>query len=407
METQNRIEDQHYQPLQPTSPSLEIDSETDSEDGSNTSTAEQSPSDLPIAKRKGFRECWDKPLFPISRVKHKTDGSVERLKARLVTKGYTQAYDIDYQETFALVAKLNTVRVLLSLAANLDWPLHQLDIKNAFLNGDLEEEVFMEFPLGFEPNDKRSVCKLQKTLYGLKQSPRAWFGKFTRAVKQYGYVQCKSDHTLFLNHTPYGDMTAFIVYVDDIVITGNNEGEIQKLKGFLAKDFEVKDLGNLRYFFGMEVARSKKGISVSQRKYVLDLLEETGMLDCKPAETPMDYTTKLGPIQDSPPVDKGRYQRLGGKLIYLFHTRPYISFSLSTVSQFTNDPKEEHMTAMFKILKYLKMSPGMGLFFEKGVNRGLEIYSDADWAGSITDRRSISGYCTFLWGNLVTWRSKK
>ena len=137
-------------------------------------------------------------------------------------------------------------------------------------------------------------------------------------------------------------MTALIVYVDDIVIIGNNDGEIQKLKGFLAKEFEVKDLGNLRYFLGMEVARSKKGISVSQRKYVLDLLEETGMSDCKPAETPKDYTTKLGSIQDSPPVDKGRYQRLVGKLIYLYHTRQDISFSVSTVSQFMNDPKEEH-----------------------------------------------------------------
>ncbi|RVW73427.1 Retrovirus-related Pol polyprotein from transposon TNT 1-94 [Vitis vinifera] len=311
-------------------------------------------------------------------VKYKSDGNVDRYKARLVAKGFTQSYGIDYQETFAPVAKLNTVRVLLSLAANLDWSLHQLDVKNAFLNGDLEEEVYMDIPAGLETTSNfNKVCRLQKSLYGLKQSPRAWFERFTKVVKGYGFVQC--DH----------------------------EEKIDLLKKLLTKEFEIKDLGNLKYFLGMEIARSKKGIAVSQRKYVLDLLNETGMLGCKSAETPMDTTVKLEESDGSAPVDKGRYQRLVGKLIYLSHTRPDIGFSVSVVSQFMNNPTEKHMTAVIRILRYLKMTPGKGLFFQRTTNKEIEIFSDADWAGSVTDRRSTSGYCSFVWGNLVTWRSKK
>ena len=341
-------------------------------------------------------------------VKYKADGNVDRYKARLVAKGFTQSYGIDYQETFAPVAKLNTVRVLLSLAANLDWSLHQLDVKNAFLNGDLEEEVYMDIPAGLETTSNfNKVCRLRKSLYGLKQSPRAWFERFTKVVKGYGFVQCQSDHTLFVKHFPEGKLAIIIVYVDDIILTGDHEEKIDLLKKLLTKEFEIKDLGNLKYFLGMEIARSKKGIAVSQRKYVLDLLNETGMLGCKPAETPMDTTVKLEESDGSAPVDKGRYQRLVGKLIYLSHTRPDIGFSVSVVSQFMNNPTEKHMTAVIRILRYLKMTLGKGLFFQRTTNKEIEIFSDADWAGSVTDRRSTSGYCSFVWGNLVTWRSKK
>ncbi|KAJ4703138.1 Retrovirus-related Pol polyprotein from transposon TNT 1-94 [Melia azedarach] len=341
-------------------------------------------------------------------VKHNADGSVNRFKARLVAKGFTQSYGVDYQETFAPVAKLNTVRILLSLASNLDWPLYRLDVKNAFLNGDLEEEVYMEIPPGFATQTTiNKVCKLRKSLYGLKQSPRAWFDRFTKAIKGFGYNQCQADHTMFIKQSFAGRKAILIVYVDDIILTGDHEEETLKLKEFLAKEFEIKDLGSLKYFLGMEVARSKKGISVSQRKYVLDLLKETRMLGCKPIDTPMDPTIKLRAMDDNAPVDKGRYQRLVGKLIYLSHTRPDISFPVSVVSQFMNNPTEEHMEAVFRILRYLKMTPGKGLFFKKTTSRKIEIFTDADWAGSVIDRRSTSGYCTYVWGNLVRWRSKK
>ncbi|RVW59644.1 Retrovirus-related Pol polyprotein from transposon RE1 [Vitis vinifera] len=292
--------------------------------------------------------------------------------------------------------------------SKLDWNLHQLDVKNAFLNGELEEEVYMKIPPSMEtPENSRKVCKLRKSLYGLKPSPRAWFDQLTRVVKKHGFIQCQADHTLFMKHSKEGEMTLFIVYVDDIIITGDDEEGIGNLKKLLAREFEIKDLGQLRYFLGMEVGRTKEGIVVTQRKYVLDLLQETGMLGCKPVDTPMDPIGKIDKDNDSHPTDKDSYQRLVGKLIYLTHSRPDIGFAVSMVSRYMNNPIERHMKAIYRILQYLKKSPGRGLYFKKTSSREVEVFTDADWAGSLTDRRSTTGYCSYVWGNLVTWRSKK
>ncbi|KAK3017572.1 hypothetical protein RJ639_006639 [Escallonia herrerae] len=292
-------------------------------------------------------------------VKYKADGTIERFKARLVAKGYTQTYGIDYTETFAPVAKINTVRVLLLLAANLNWPLQQFDVKNAFLHGELSEKVYMELPPGcmMPKTDSQKVLNLQKALYGLKQSPRAWFGRFTKSMRAFGYHQSNSDHTLFLKKKQ-GKITALIVYVDDMVVTGNDPEEREALQGHLSREFKMKDLGPLKYFLGIEVSRSKKGIFLSQRKYALDLLRETGMLACQPVDTPVEEGLKLRIESNQVPVDKGRYQRLVGRLMYLAHTRPDLAYALN-------------------------------------------------WAGAVDDRRSTSGYFTFVGGNLVTWRSKK
>ncbi|CAL8991820.1 unnamed protein product [Prunus brigantina] len=220
-------------------------------------------------------------------LKHKADGSIDRYKARLVAKGYTQTYGVDYLETFAPVAKLNTVRVLLSLAANRDWPLLQFDVKNAFIHGDLKKEIYMDLPPGIPVTSKEGVVSL-------------------------------------------------IIYVDDMIVTGDDQAEMQNLQKYLASEFEMKSLGDLQYFLGIEVARSKHGIFLSQRKYILDLLAETGMLDCKPIDTPSEQNHKLGHKQglypDQVPTDKERYQRLVGKLIYLSHTRRDIAYAVSVVS---------------------------------------------------------------------------
>ncbi|RVW84719.1 Retrovirus-related Pol polyprotein from transposon RE1 [Vitis vinifera] len=257
----------------------------------------------------------------------------------------------------------------LFLAANPDWQLEQLDIKNAFLNGDLEEEVYMELPHGFN--------------HGRKEG------------------KAQSDNNLFYRHND-GTVTILIAYVDDIIVTGNDPMEMERLKEKLVVEFETKDLGPLHYFLGMEVARNKSGIPVSQRKYILDLLKETGMLGCKPVDTPMDPLKKIGEQKESTPVDTGRYQRLVRKLIYLSHTRPNIAFAVSVVSQYMHAPCEEHMEAVYRIMKYLKGSLGKGLYFRKNETRSIEGFTNANWTGSIDDRRSTSSYCTFVWGNLVT-----
>ena len=224
-----------------------------------------------------------------------------------MARGFTQSYGIDYQETFAPVAKLNTVQIILSIAVNQDWALYQLDVKNAFLNGYLMGEVYMDVPPGFESNHSRhKVCKLRKSLYGLKQSPRAWLERFTKVLKLDDYSQFQADHTLFVKHLANGRLTILIVYVDDIVVTGNHE-EICHLKYLLSKEFEIKDLGHLRYFLGMEVARSNHGVLVSQCKCVLDLLRETGMSGCKLVETLMDPNIKLEACGKGIPVDKGKF----------------------------------------------------------------------------------------------------
>lgn len=213
--------------------------------------------------------------------------------------------------------------------------------------------------------------------------------------------------TLFIKHSAAGGVTALLVYVDDIVVTGNNEKEQHELRQKLVKEFEIKELGKLKYFLGFEVAYSTQGIFISQQKYVTDLLAETGKIGCKPASTPMDPNHKLGEAKEEPSIDKRMYQRLVGKLIYLSHTRPNIAYSVSMISQFVHDSKESHLQAAYRVLHYLKGNPGKGILFKRNQNLTLEAYTDADYAGSLVDRRSTTGYCTFLGGNLVTWRSKK
>jgi hypothetical protein len=244
-------------------------------------------------------------------VKQDANGQIKRYKARLVARGYSQTYVIDYDETFAPVAKMTTIRTLISCAANFDWPLYQLDVKNAFLHGDLQEEVYMEIPPGFETDQTSGkVLKLKKSLYGLKQSPRAWFDCFRRAMCNLGYKQCNGDHTVFYRHNG-NHITILAVYVDDMIITGDDPLEVTKLKENLCAQFEVKDLGQLRYFWGIEIARSPKGIIHSQQKYALDLLKDIGMILCRPSSTPIEKNHKMC-TEFGDPVNKERYQKLVG-----------------------------------------------------------------------------------------------
>ena len=301
---------------------------------------------------------------------------------------------------------METIRLLLALAAHYSWAIRQYDVKNAFLHGDLEEEVYMRQPPGFTLGPPGTVCRLRKSLYGLKQSPRMWFGRFSSVMKAEGYLQSNGDATLFYRHSSAG-VSILAVYVDDMLLTGSDVAEVSRLGEALAKAFEIKVLGSLRYFLGLEVAYSAQGIFVSQQKYAVDLLKLTGMTDCAPVTTPIDPNVKLGEGGDSPPVNHYQYQQIVGKLLYLTHTRPDISFAVNLLSQFMHAPCEVHRQPANRVIAYLKGCPGKGLLFPRGTDRTVKIYTDADFGGSIVDCRSTTGYCAFIFGSLISWKSSK
>ena len=342
----------------------------------------------------------------VYKIKYCPDGSIERHKARLVAKGYTQVEGIDYHDTFAPVAKLVTVRLLLSIASIRNWSLHQLDVNNAFLQGDLDEEVYMKLPPGFSKKGDNRVCKLHKSIYGLKQASRQWFSKFSSTLIQRGFHQSISDYSLFTFIT--ADVSLFIlVYVDDIIITGNNEDAISDIKVFLSQSFSLKNLGPLRYFLGIEVSRSKQGIFLCQRKYTLDILRDSGMLGARPSSFPMEQHLNLLPSDGEPLTDPSIYRRLIGRLLYLTVTRPDIQYAVNTLSQFMQAPSSTHLDAANRVLRYLKGSVGKGLLLSASSSVSLSGYSDSDWARCPLTRRSTTGYFTMLGSSPISWKTKK
>jgi hypothetical protein len=342
----------------------------------------------------------------VYKTKFNSDGTVNRHKARLVAQGFTQTLGVDYKETFAPVAKMNTVRALLSVAVNCGWSMSQMDVKNAFLHGDLEEEVYMKLPPGHpQSSDSSVVCKLHKSIYGLKQSPRAWHAKLSSSLQELGFLRSASDSSLFVRHVS-DETLVVLVYVDDLIIAGNSNHAISQLKSTLQSRFPIKDLGHLNYFLGIEMAGSSKGLFLNQRKYILDLLEDVEMTNCKPALTPLDSKLKLD-TASAPLDDINDYQRLVGKLIYLTITRPDITYAVSLVSQFMHSPTIFHLGIVKRILRYLKGSIGRGIVLAKNGHTQITGYSDSDWAGNALDRKSTTGFCMFVGGNVVSWRSKK
>ncbi|GJR23762.1 ribonuclease H-like domain-containing protein [Tanacetum coccineum] len=354
-----------------------------------------------------------KTFLEASRYPHWADAMNKEMEALLrndTWENVNQREGIEYEETFSPVVIDGYCPMLMNIICVWnDWPMFQLDIDNAFLYGDLDETVYMKPPQGYYDTECNKVCRLKKSLYGLKQAPRQWNAKLTGALIENGFNQSKSDYSLFTK-SDNGVFLVLLVYVDDIIITGNNSSEIDKFKEFLRTKFMIKDLGNLKYFLGIEVINTDKGICLNQRKYVLDLLSDYGMLACKPARTPMisklsvsNEESESDPLLDNV-VD---YQKLMGKLIYLTNTRPDISYAVHCLSQFMHAPLKSHLRSAFKILRYLKGSPGLGIHVTKTSGMFLKAYSDADWAKCVVTRKSVTGYCVFINDNLISWKSKK
>ncbi|GJR33551.1 ribonuclease H-like domain-containing protein [Tanacetum coccineum] len=306
--------------------------------------------------------------------------SLSRYKTRLVANGSNQQHGVDFDETFSPVVKPATIRTVLSLAVSRQWPLHQLDVKNAFLNGDLSKTMYMHQPPGFvNSRYPNHVCLLQRSLYGLKQAPHAWFRRFAGYATRAGFSSSRCDSSLFI-YTQGSQVAYLLIYVDDIILTASSPVLLQQIVDSLHKEFDTTDLGGLNYFLGISAVRHLKGLFLSQKKYALQLLERAHMVHCNPSRTLVDTDSKLG--SDGVPVqDPTLYRSLAGGLQYLTFTRPDLSYAVQQICLYMHDPREPHFAALKRILHYVQGTLELGLHLYASATTSLVGYTDADWAG--------------------------
>ncbi|KAJ9556912.1 hypothetical protein OSB04_011526, partial [Centaurea solstitialis] len=343
----------------------------------------------------------------IFRNKKDESGLIVRNNARLVAKSYSQQEGIDYDETFAPVARIEAIRIFLAYAAHKNIKVFQMDVKSAFLNGVLHEEVSIEQPEGFvDPDFPDHVCILDKALYGLKQAPRAWYETLTNHLLSKGFKRGTIDTTLFLKKDG-DDLLLVQIYVDDIIFGSTNPELCTKFSKIMETEFEMSMMGELNFFLGIQVKQNPNGIFINQSKYIKDMLKKFHMTDCSPIKTPMPTGNLLGPDLASKSVDQKIYRSMIGSLLYLTATRPDIMFSTCFCARFQANPKESHLAAVKRILRYLKGTPEMGLWYPKDSSFELISFTDSDYGGCKLDRKSTSGSCQFLGDKLVSWTSKK
>ena len=346
----------------------------------------------------------------VFKLKHDVDGRVERFKARLVAKGYAQKYGIDYDEIFSPVVRFSSIRFLLAFPVQHDLLIHQMDVKTAFLNSKLNEEIYMQQPEGYvKPGEEHLVCKIEKSLYGLKQSSRCWNKAFRESVEKVGFTQATADPCVFIRKKD--TLTIIAIHVDDLMILAENIFEMQRLKDSLNLQFKMKDMGQLHYYVGVCIVQDKerKQVYLHQGQYIEKMLKTFGQTEAKTVSTPADLNVKLQKDDGvSRPVDTISYQSIVGSLLYAaITTRPDIAQAVGVVSKFCANPTQSHLTAAKRILRYLKGTVYLGLSYKKCADGNLIGYSDADWAGDVDDRHSTSGNVFLLAKGAVSWLSKK
>lgn len=358
---------------------------------------------------------WDVVDYPVGAkvldsrwiFKKKLNGPSCIHKARLVAKGYMQKEGVDFTETYAPVARLQTIRILLALGNKFDLDIEHMDVKTAFLNGDLEEEVYMKSPQGITiPNGK--VLKLRKSLYGLKQAPRCWNLKFHEVMIKLGFKRSDSEPCLYIKSTDR-TISIIVLYVDDMLYLSNDKQEMKLIKQKMSEEFELKELGNVENFMGLKVERDRaKGIlAISQGEYAREILERFDMAECKPRsipiETKLDLETGNGEDKTTQP-----YRELLGSLMYLMlGTRPDLSFAVNKMSRYQENATDQHWSYLKSILRYVRGTTDYKLIYSRDDDNPISAFADSDWANDREDRKSTTGYLIKVFGNVVVWSSKK
>ncbi|KAK0605571.1 hypothetical protein LWI29_028241 [Acer saccharum] len=359
--------------------------------------------------RKAIGNRW------VYKIKRDGNNQVERYRARLVVKGYAQKEGIDFNEIFSPVVRLTTVRVVLVMSAVFDLYLEQLDVKTAFLHGELEEEIYMLQPEGFVKEGKENlVCRLTKSLYGLKQAPRCWYKRFDSFIISLGYNRLNSDHCTYYKRFGDGDFIILLLYVDDMLVAGPNKDRVQELKAQLAREFDMKDLGPANKILGMQIYRDRKDrkIWLSQKNYLRKILRRFNMQDCKPISTPLPLNLKLSssmsPSNEAERMELSRvpYASVVGSLMFaMICTRPDIAQAVGAVSRHMANPGIDHWNAVKRILRYIRGTSDAALCYG-GSEFTVRGYVDSDFAGDLDKRKSTTGYVFTIAGGAVSWISK-